>query len=269
MKIEQFLPSAILKPFIRTFMIIESEDALENRTLPDTGIVLSFRCQGSVSFKGEDSDKAEKTGKVSDAEQYLPLSNISGLRQSSRLISYGRHTINLLVILTEGGAAAFFKEPMHELFETSLSLDHFFPRSKLNDIEEALAETTRNPDRIAIIEKFLFNSLTSKEPDLLILDAIRTIKKANGSLRIKDLIASLPISQDPFEKRFRRLTGASPKQFAGITRLRGLISNYSPAQSLTDLAYSTGYFDQAHFIKDFRSFTGQSPRDFFKTLAFW
>lgn len=171
--------------------------------------------------------------------------------------------------MTEGGAAAFFKEPMHELFETSQPLDNLIPRSKLNDIEEALAEAANNPERIAIVEKFLHSSLITQQPDLLILHAIETIKQANGSLRIKDLIAVLPISQDPFEKRFRRITGASPKQFAGITKLRGLIHNYSPAQSLTDLAHSSGYFDQAHFIKDFRSFTGQSPRDFFKSPAFW
>lgn len=264
MKIEQFFPSAILQPYIKTFMIIESEDGAANRTLPDTGIVMSFRCNGNINIK-----KTEGVDKEDVREERLPVLSISGLRQSPRLISYDRHTINLLVILAEGGAAAFFKEPMHELFESSLPLDNLFPRSKLNDIEEALAEATNNVQRIAIVERFLCCSMKAKEPDRLILDAIQTIKLANGSLRIKDLIATLPISQDPFEKRFRRLTGASPKQFAGITKLRGLITNYTPAHSLTHIAHSSGYFDQAHFIKDFRAFTGQSPRDFFKAPAYW
>jgi AraC-like DNA-binding protein len=52
-------------------------------------------------------------------------------------------------------------------------------------------------------------------------------------------------------------------------RLRKVIDTYDPATNLTEAALTAGYFDQAHFIKDFRSFTGQSPQEFFKSPLYW
>lgn len=257
MKLERYPPSLLLRPFVRTFLVIESESGMENTVLPDTGIVMAFRFRGSVMQKEE--------GKV----DRLPASVISGLRRSSRLLAYERQTANLLVTFTEGGAAAFFKAPLHELFGDSVSLDNFFPRSRLNDIEEQLAEAENDRSRIAIVERFLLSVIQESNEDRLILAAIQRIREANGNLSIKQLLAKLPVSRDPFEKRFRRATGASPKQFAGIIRMRHLIAHYSHAHTLTHVAYEAGYFDQAHFIKDFRTFTGQAPRDFFRSGAYW
>jgi AraC-like DNA-binding protein len=98
---------------------------------------------------------------------------------------------------------------------------------------------------------------------------MQKIKDTNGNLRIKELATSLAISQDPFEKRFRRVIGTSPKQFSNIVRLKHVIEGYQPALSLTDTALAAGYFDQAHFIKEFKSFTGQTPKDFFQAPPAW
>ena len=123
--------------------------------------------------------------------------------------------------------------------------------------------------RIAIVERFLLAELKKPAHDGLVLHTIQKIHTANGDIRIKDMLTDLHISRDPFEKRFRRITGTSPKQFAVIVRLRHLIDHYAKAASLTDVAYASGYFDQAHFIKDFRSFTGQTPHAFFKSPLYW
>ena len=88
-------------------------------------------------------------------------------------------------------------------------------------------------------------------------------------MRINDLITGLFISRDPFEKRFRRIVGTTPKQFSTIVRLRTLIEQHLPDQPLTEVAYKAGYFDQAHFIKDFKAFTGEVPHLFFKAGAYW
>jgi AraC-like DNA-binding protein len=257
MQSERYTPAEILKPFIKTFMIIESENGMENRILPDTSIVMAFRCKGSVTYS------------VEEIQNRLPVSVITGLRKSTRLINYSTNTTMLLVIFKEGGAAAFFNESLHELFGISLSLDNLIPYRKLAEIEEQLAEAKNNRLRIYIIERFLIAKLKTSRPDLLIFNAIQKIKSAQGDIRIKDLLTGLYISQDPFEKRFRKLIGTSPKQFASIVRMRNLIDNYSKTSSLTHTAYSAGYFDQAHFIKDFRSFTGQAPLEFFKSPSYW
>lgn len=255
MKIERFVSADILKPFVKTFIIIESENETESRILPDTSIVIPFRYKGSVTF-------AEQGIKSS-----FPVSVITGLGKSPRLLNYSKGTAILLVIFNEVGAAAFFNEPLHELFGKSVSLDNLIQPHRLDEIEERLNKAENNRQRISIIERFLISELKRTQSDPLILSAIQKIKSVGGNIRVKDLILNLPASRDSFEKRFRRVVGTSPKQFAAIVRLRSLIANYSTAESLTDAAQTAGYFDQAHFIKDFKSFTGQTPQAFFRSSA--
>ena len=236
---------------------MESEQGMVNRLLPDTSIVIAFRLRGKVAF----SDNG--------VVEHIPQSVISGIRESSRTVDYAKDTANLLVIFKEGGAAAFFKEPLHELGSITVSLDYLIQQSKVRTLEEELAAAENTHQRIEMIERFFLSELKNTQPDLLICEAIQQIRLSKGDIKIKKLLSGLPISRDPFEKRFRKITGTSPKHFAAIVRLKNLIENYSGAVSLTEAAYSAGYYDQAHFIKDFRSFTGQTPLDFFKTPPLW
>ena len=257
MDLQRFLPTDALKPFVRAFLIIESNAEMVNRVVPDTSIVMAFRCKGTVT----DTHEGQR--------QPVPSSVITGLRKSSRLLQYASHTAMLLVLFREGGATAFFREPLHELFGTSRPLDDLIHRRELAETEERLADAQANPQRIALIERFLLSRLRPPISEQRIAQAVATIKTANGNTGMKALAQSLCISQDALEKRFRRAVGATPKQFAAIVRFRHLISAHPAAPSLTDLAYEAGYFDQAHFIKDFRSFTGQAPHDFFKAGQYW
>ena len=99
--------------------------------------------------------------------------------------------------------------------------------------------------------------------------AVQRIQKMNGLLNMKSLAGDVNMSQDAFEKRFRRVIGTSPKQFSSIVRLRNVITHYSPDRTFTDMAYDAGYFDQSHFTKDFKSFTGRTPNEFFKSAVYW
>lgn len=257
MKIERYFPRNVLTPFIKTFIIIGSEDGMVSNILPDTSLVIAFRFRGSVITA------------IDGREQVLEPSVISGIRRSSRSMAYAKGTANLLVVFHEAGAAAFFKEPLHELSDRSLSLDMLVKRSEVADIEEQLAEADDDPRRIRIVERWLLSTIKVPAPDLLVRHAIQKIQLTHGTIRMKDLAGSLYISQDAFEKRFRRQAGASPKQFSSITRIRHLIDGYSKASSLTDAALSAGYFDQAHFIRDFKAFTGKTPQDFFREAEYW
>ena len=257
MNVETYLPADILKPFIKYFLIIESENGMENRILPATSIVMAFRCKGKVMLED---------GGIHSS---LPVSGITGLQKAPRFVSYSKKAATLLVLFEEGGAAAFFKEPLHEIFGINVPLDNLIHRPKLIEMEERLAGAENNAQRVFLVEKFLLSELKEAQSDRLILSAVQRIKAANGNVRIKDLVKTLPVSLDPFEKRFRRLVGTSPKQFSAIVRFRNLIARHSPEEDLTDAAHAAGYFDQAHFIKDFKSFTGQTPHDFFKSSPYW
>lgn len=257
MNIHPYLPNDALKPFIKQFLIIESEHETGNRVLPDTSVVLAFRYKGTVTDTRDDRFYA------------LPGSVITGLRKSSRLLTYARDTATLLVLFREGGAAAFFREPLHELFGLSQPLDDLIPHRATAEVEERLAEAPDNRHRIALVERFLCARRTQVPPESLIVQAVACIRTAHGHTGIRALAQSLSISQDAFEKRFRRAVGTTPKQFAALVRFRHLLTVQKPAISLTDLAYEAGYFDQAHFIKDFRAFTGQTPHGFFKSARYW
>lgn len=257
MKIEKFLPAEILKPFVKTFVIIEGENGLYNRVLPDTSLVLAFVLKGQITSEDE------------KIKIDLPVTAMTGLRKSPRQIEYSKGAATLLAIFNDGGAAAFFNESLHELFGTSVSLDNLVRRNKLDEVEERMFEAKNNLQRIAVVERFLLSELKTDQSNRLVFNALKEIKAARGDLRIKDLAKNLNASRDAFEKRFRRTIGTSPKQFASIIRLRNLIDNYSPTVNLTDAAHSAGYFDQSHFIKDFKSFTGQTPHIFFKSAAYW
>lgn len=252
MQVEIYTPRKVLQPFIKSFMIIESGDGAVNRLLPGTSIVMAFRYKGATYMEAE-------------GRTPLPTSAVSGLTKSARLVDYSKETAALLVSFNEGGAAAFSDMPLYELFGLHVSLEYFTRRQKLDRVIGRLAEAKDNAKKFSIVEQFMISELDACQPDRLIACAVQKIKLANGDIRIKDLATSLSISQDAFEKRFNRTIGTSPKQFAKIVRLRNVIDTYDQAKNLTDAAQRAGYFDQAHFIKDFTVFTGEKPKDFFST----
>lgn len=257
MKTSLYIPTGQLTFFIKAFRIIESESELVNRVLPDTSFAMAFCFAGQISYLHDNNKTA------------LSATALSGLRKSVRLINYAPKTSALIVQFKETGISAFLKQPAHELFEESVSLDSFFPQSEISVIEERLAEAKSNQERIDIIEAFLHAKLYFTKTDSLVSEAIQRIHTTNGTIRIRELAADLYISQDAFEKRFRKATGASPKQFSSIIKMKSIIVQNSVPASFRDMALENGYYDQAHFNKDFKLFTGLSPTDFFKSGSYW
>ena len=210
MKLEEYIPTELLKTFIKSYRIIESEDEMTNRVLPNTSLTIAFRYKGQVSYKSD------------NIQDFLSASTISGLRKSVRLINYRKDTATIIVLFKETGAKAFFEEPLYDLFEESMPLDFFIKQHKLAIIEEQLAEAKNNNQRISIVEQFLLSKLCNHKPDKLISIAVDKIRLMNGAIRIKKLADTLYISNDAFEKRFRKAVGASPKQFSSILRMEAI-----------------------------------------------
>lgn len=250
-------PSAALTPYIRKYLVIESAEGSANRVLPDTSLVMAFRFKGDVNYTSDGGGSK------------LPSAVISGLRNSARIINYSQNSGTILVIFKEAIATALLKAPAHELFNSSLPLDNLFASHDILQIEEQLAGAIGNAQRIFLVENFLLSHLIDIAPDKLVLAAVQKIDSGKGHTKIKDLVNSLYISQDAFEKRFRKATGASPKQYSSIVRMRALVGKGITNQSLSETAYAAGYFDQPHFNKDFKLFTGLTPTDFFRSPLFW
>ena len=255
MRINALIPTELLRPFILTYVIIDSPEEGINKVLPDTSLVMAFHYKGRVNCVADNTDID------------LPSSSISGLRKSMRSFHYSKNTGNILVLFKEAGAAAFFKKPLHHLFNETVSLDQFIGHRDLAVIEEQIAEAENDAQIIDRIEKFLLSALNDHKPDKLISAALQRIHLARGIIKIKDLADALYISQDAFEKRFRRAVGTSPKQFSSIVLMKSITSRRPLKQRLCDIAFDAGYCDQPHFNKDFRLFTGQTPSEFYKSSS--
>jgi AraC-like DNA-binding protein len=169
----------------------------------------------------------------------------------------------LLVHFKAGRSSAFFRQPMHELFGGSVLLDDLMLQSELHMLEEQLSETLTDIGKINIAEQFLISKMNPGSSDNLVLSALELIQNRKGNVSIRELLSELYVSQSLLEKRFRHIVGASPKKFTSIVRFRNIIQNYHPQTSLSALGFQAGYYDQSHFIKAFKSFTGETPEIFF------
>jgi AraC-like DNA-binding protein len=250
-----FEPVSCLRPYIKSIVMVETNYTRAKRLLPDTSIVAAIRLKGNVQFKAENGNTN------------LPMLSLSGLRTSYRFAEYAANSTNILVQFKEGGAAAFFKIPMHELFESNVALDQFFLPSDLMRLQEHLEANEPVQEKISYIQQFLISKLLYGKTDLLIANAVEKITLANGLVNMKQLAKDFHISLDPFEKRFRKIIGATPKQFSDIIRMQSLIAQAQPAIPLLDSALNAGFFDQSHFIRNFKKFTGQTPGNFFHSAA--
>jgi AraC-like DNA-binding protein len=252
MSFRTYLPSDTLKPFIKSFAISESDISASYKVLPDTSIVMGFQYSGKLFYS-----KDNKTISLSAA-------GITGLNDTYKIFNNSENIGTVLVIFSETGAASFFNQAMHEIFSLSLSLDDLILRSQIDIVAEQLNEAKSDLERIAVIENFLLARLNYKTKDELVNLAVILIKQYAGNIKIAQLTEKLNISQSQFEKRFRKIVGASPKKFASIVRLRHILhSTPVKENNLTQIGLDAGYFDQAHFIKDFKVFTGQTPELFF------
>lgn len=223
-----------------------------NRVLPGIVPVLALRLKGNISTQNES----------------LPAYLLSGLRKTPRLIQYHAGTANLLILFKEGTINSFFQPPANAFFNESISLEQFINRNLVHALEDELGEAPHYNACIRIVETFLLAQLKNTTTDPLILTATQAIRHHHGQLSITQLASSLYISQDAFEKRFRKVIGTSPKQFATLVRMQAIVHSPVP-KDLTHLALDAGYFDQAHFNKAFKQFTGLTPSGFFKSPPQW
>lgn len=254
MRFEKVIPSERLRPYIRHIVISENAEEQTYKIFPSPGLVIGFQYKGQLSILN------------SSGENRLSPSGITGMSDSFKLFKNTAGIGTILVFFTEIGLAQFSSCPAQELFNQSVSLDNLFDKRKIGQVEEMLALALTDRERIRAVEMFLEQQLKEKTEDQLIVKAVTLIYGSKGSMRIKELHQQLHISQSAFEKRFRKLVGTSPKKFASIVRFNTVLKNLGQEKSLTEICYDNNFFDQAHFIKDFKQYTGDSPENFKRFL---
>jgi AraC-like DNA-binding protein len=159
----------------------------------------------------------------------------------------------------------FSTKPVHEMENKAVSLVELYGEDGLRFEQEILAAKTTE-ERIEICETFLMGRLSTPEAmDRIVKSSVETILSLNGNLSVEELTQNLNVNRRQLERRFSSVIGISPKQLARIVRLQATIKMLLNGQftSLTAVAYEGDFYDQAHFIKDFKAFTGMSPKKFY------
>ncbi len=160
----------------------------------------------------------------------------------------------------------FFKIPSTEICNQLPDLQSLLgAEGKI--VEDQIMTARNNNDRIRIVSDFLESKLTKPEHPQIIL-ATKSILQAQGQLSIDQLADSCCLSKRQFERKFKEQCGFSPKSFSRIVRFNSLVANYQKGDySLTEIAHDFGYYDQSHFIQDFKEFSGYNPKTYFSGKA--
>jgi AraC-like DNA-binding protein len=121
------------------------------------------------------------------------------------------------------------------------------------------------PARVRAAEQWLATMLDRRAaPDEAISLASDLLIGAGGHIRIDDLVRRSGLSASQFQRRFTKQVGLNPKSYARLVRFdRALVARRNaPTRSWTDILHEMGYFDQAHFIREFHMLAGITPSGF-------
>lgn len=254
MKFDKYFPPERLKPYIKYIVVSENEQESEYKVFPSSGLVIGFQYKGQLSAV------------IKNSENKLTSAGITGISDSYKIFKNSKNIGTVLIFFTETGFTHFTSHPANEFFNLSVSLNDIFNKNSITEVEEKLSVATTDKQRIQIVEWFLISQLKDIHPDKLIMEAVKLIYNSHGTIRIKELNEKLFISQSPFEKRFRKVVGTTAKKFASIVRFNTILENLNETKSLTEICYNNNFFDQAHFIKDFKQFSGDTPENFKRFL---
>lgn len=106
------------------------------------------------------------------------------------------------------------------------------------------------------------NRLTDQSTiDEIVKSTIQALSETKGSASIKSILKTDPSRRRKLERDFSKRVGMSPKQLGKVIRLQAALKLMlnQDKEILTEVAYESEYYDHAHFIKDFKEFTGVSP----------
>jgi AraC-like DNA-binding protein len=191
-------------------------------------------------------------------------------RQPTRLI-VGQMTRPVLIAPTgvvqilgirfaPGGTLPFFPVPPDEFTNVILPIDDIAP-SLDRDLSQRLYDVPELPKKIEILNALLLKGLSIyRERGRSLQGPIHRIVHRSGQVPIDELACDLGISGRQLERRFLREVGLGPKLLSRILRFQQVFRAVERSdQNWARIAADCGYYDQAHLIRDFGQFAGQTP----------
>jgi AraC-like DNA-binding protein len=252
-------PSPALRPYIQSYWALRRATPLaalrEESMHPRGGFGLVFNGAGSLLLDGQT---------ISD-----PVF-LDGATTISRTVGFYGPVDLFGVRFHEGGAYPLLGIPLAEL-RNQLSLLDALDRPDLVRLAAQISETDAIAARLRWLEDWLLRRLDlGKRRNPIIPASLMLLRRQAGELRMPDLAREFAISQRQLERLYQSQVGMSPKQYTQLLRVEqarlALKRDHSPGASRTtaDLAAELGYYDQSHFIREFRAVVGVTPTAYLK-----
>lgn len=250
LRIYQQAPSPALGRVIKRLLVIEFPSLHRDAHLPETDVVAAFSFRGACEI---------------DGIQLAPAAAFTGPRNFLRTHEHREGHAVLLAIFTPVGAYTFLRSPIDTVTGSTVDLADLIGRpNEILRLTEQLNIAENHRQRVALVEQFLLAKMQGSTPDPLMSAAVAWLERGTMAKRIDDLAQYIGLSQSALERRFKRIVGVSPKKFISLARLRRAAQLQATGADLTTVAHASGYFDQSHFIKEFRRATGSAPSAFFR-----
>ncbi len=247
MRYHEIRPRPPLNSFVECFWTLEGDgpqpDGAAERILPDgcVELILNFGERFSQHTNGR--------------KNLQPHHFLVGQMSGPILIS-PNGTVRLLGIrFHPGGTSPFLRVPMNELTDRVTEL-----ASLSTDLERELLEACEGEPAITQVEAVLTARLIRGAHDSLPMKLAARIVSSAGLVSIDQLASDAGISSRQLERRFMRDVGVGPKLLSRILRFQQVfraVERVDPAWA--SIAVECGYYDQAHLIRDFNQFAGQTP----------
>lgn len=258
---ETHIPAFPLNQFIESFIYYKDYNPVHtvDRFLPD----------GNVNVVIDLTDYPKFIYDNNTLKEIQTCKNVwfSGIRNNYITIPSGRDSEMFIINFHKGKAYPFVEMPLNELTDYVVDGELVMTTEILNMREVLLS-------LVFVKQKFLFaeNHLLKMFGHKLVVNpfvdyAVNHILQMPNQISIERLSEGIGFSQKHFIKIFKENVGMTPKSFLKIIRFQKAIQEIEQSRSTnwTSVAFESGYYDQAHFINDFKNFSGFTPTEFLKS----
>lgn len=250
MQFSRVRPSTNLLPFVEWFWTTQSDDPSpkEQKIIPDglPEMVIHFGDPYRIRLK--------------DRWQKQSMAVLSGqLRQFCLLQNTGRTDI-LGITFTPAGLTRLFDLNMRLYCDRVVALSSVpGPWSQLVDSLHKKNPGARVPEADTFLQQFIQRA----HPEHPVEQCLQVMRRDHGATRVLDVCDQVGITERQLQRLFQKYVGLSPKYYARILRFSYIFHLVKEGKtSWADIVYLSGYYDQSHFIRDFKKFTGEDPTSF-------
>ncbi len=257
MNYQTFQPHSDLESLVQCYWTLEvpaDNNAQKQRIIPDGCIEMAF-------ILGDDIKRY-----TSEDEFILqPRAMVLGQTIEPFYIEPTGYVNSFAVRFYPYGFANFVTTPIKNLVNKETPIELLFGEVPAKEIAQKIIQATDTKERIEIIEDFLLNKIKNETTiNNIVKSTVDAILSTKGSTPINIILKEDISKRRQLERNFLKQIGISPKQLGKVIRLQAALKMLLNQQSknLTQIAYDSEYYDQAHFIKDFKEFTGTNPKSF-------